>query len=102
MKENSLLVSDETNLFAQPNPGTAHAWRIRAPGRQTPGRDSYPPWSILPVQKFLDFSMAGSTRECQQALRDSYEIGDCENRAAHSHNRHHELSLDFGRNQYVF
>jgi len=46
MKENSLLVSDETNLFAQPNPGTAHAWRIRAPGRQTPGRDSYPPWSI--------------------------------------------------------
>jgi hypothetical protein len=25
-----------------------------------------------------------------------YEIGDCEDRAAHSHNRHHELSLGFG------
>jgi hypothetical protein len=25
-----------------------------------------------------------------------YVIGDCENRGAHSHNRHHELSLGFG------
>jgi len=25
-----------------------------------------------------------------------YVVGDCENRGAHSHNRHHELSLGFG------
>jgi hypothetical protein len=31
-----------------------------------------------------------------------YVIGDCENRAAHSHNRHHELSLGFGGVGTVF
>jgi|GEM_PF-5234167 hypothetical protein len=31
-----------------------------------------------------------------------YVVGDCENRAAHSHNRHHELSLGFGGVGMVF
>lgn len=33
----------------------------------------------------------------RRAFRDlSYGIGDCENRGAHSHNRHHELNLGLG------
>ena len=31
-----------------------------------------------------------------QTEKSRYAVGDCENCGAHSHNRHHELSLGFG------
>jgi hypothetical protein len=59
-------------------------------------------WTKNPENFVSHLDLLNNIKYYFQFTVTAYVVGDCENRAAHSHNRHHELSLGFGRSQYDF
>jgi hypothetical protein len=54
-------------------------------------------WRYMANFQIYGFSYLARSFPYHRASKDCiYVIGDCENRAAHSHNRHHELRLGLG------